>query len=562
MHLLCSSTALLLVLASTAKGATGTAATTTTTGRGDATAAGTTAAGTTAAGTTAAGTAAAGTTAAGTAAAVEGRTDAGAATTTEGASDAATGAAAGTTDAPPATPAAADRGPEPSSTKWVHRFPPRKNEVQLGVYGGALLPSRHHELYEEDPSRPNGGYDDLAVAAGMLGARVSYGPLRWLALEAEGGMAPTRTASDARATVWHARGSIVGQIGRWSAVPFVLLGAGALGVASNDTGLGNDTDAAIHFGGGLKIHANDRMAVRLDLRDVVAARRGADDGVTHSGEILLGASVRLGRRPPEPPPPAPGDRDADGIVDPVDACPDRFGPAPSGCPIPDTDGDGWRDPDDHCPDVPGIEPHGCPLLDRDRDGFLDEVDACVEEPGVAPDGCPLRDRDSDGILDIDDKCPDEPETRNSFEDADGCPDELPAEVKAFTGVIKGIYFDLDKATIRPRSRAVLDRAVDVLSRYPSIRVEISGHTDSTGSYAHNVLLSERRAISVKNYMTSRGIDGSRIETRGAGPDEPIADNGTRGGRDTNRRIEFRILMPDALVSDQPGSTAPVAATTE
>jgi OOP family OmpA-OmpF porin len=255
---------------------------------------------------------------------------------------------------------------------------------------------------------------------------------------------------------------------------------------------------------------------------------------------LLGAVVRLGRRP-EPAPSGPGDRDGDGVVDPVDACPDRPGPGPSGCPVLDSDADGWLDPDDRCPDVAGVEPDGCPLLDRDRDTFLDEVDACPSEPGIAPDGCPLRDRDGDGLLDPDDRCPDEPETRNAFEDADGCPDEIPAEVKEFTGVIEGIFFDLDKSTIRPRSRPVLDRAVSMLSRHPSVHVEISGHTDSSGGYAYNVGLSGRRADAVKGYLVGRGIDASRIVTRGAGPDEPLADNATKVGREKNRRIEFRII---------------------
>lgn len=455
--------------------------------------------------------------------------------------DGAASASATTGDA--TRPPAAESDIGTSTTPWIRRFPPERNQVELGAYGGVLLPSRQHELYEQDTARPGDRYDDLAFAAGMVGARLGYVPLRWLAFELEGGASPTRTAHDARATVWHARGSIVGQLGRWSAVPFALVGAGALGVASGNAGLGDDADAAIHFGGGVKINASARLSVRMDLRDTVAARHGTDDGVTHNGEILLGAVVRLGRRRvAEPPPPQPaGDRDADGIVDPVDVCPDRAGPAPSGCPVPDSDADGWLDPDDRCPDVAGIEPDGCPLLDRDRDGVLDQADACVSEPGVAPDGCPLRDRDRDGVLDVDDGCPDEPETRNAFEDTDGCPDEIPAAVRAFTGVIDGVHFDIDEATIRPRSRPVLDRAIAVLVRYPSIHVEISGHTDSSGSYDHNLELSARRADAVKAYMVARGIDAARILTRGAGPDEPLFDNAARRGREKNRRIEFRII---------------------
>ena len=109
-------------------------------------------------------------------------------------------------------------------------------------------------------------------------------------------------------------------------------------------------------------------------------------------------------------------------------------------------------------------------------------------------------------------------------------------------MIRGIYFDLDRDTIKPRSRPVLDRAVAVFLEFPSVRVEISGHTDSTGSVAYNRELSRRRAESVKRYLVEHGIDTARIQTRGAGPDEPIDSNRSPAGRARNRRIEFQILV--------------------
>lgn len=440
------------------------------------------------------------------------------------------------------TPSASDRGDGSSSTPWIRRWAPTRNSAELGAYAGALFPSASHELYRENDAAPNSGYQDLAGAAGTFGARVGYLPIRFLGLELEGGAAPTRTERDDRATLWTVRGSVVGQLGLWSVVPFVLAGPGVLGVASSSDALGRDADASFHFGGGVKVNLNRRVQVRLDVRDTLAARRGVADGVGHNAEVLLGAAVVLGKRPTqEPAASAPGDRDRDGFADPRDACPDRPGVAPEGCPIADSDADGFLDPDDRCPDVAGIAPDGCPALDRDRDGFLDAADACPEEPGVEPDGCPLRDRDGDKVLDVDDRCPDEPETRNGFEDIDGCPDELPDEVKAFSGVIEGIYFDVDKATIRSASRPVLERAVSVLSKHPTVRIEISGHTDSTGRYDHNLDLSARRAAAVKHYLVDHGVAEDRILTRGAGPDEPVADNTVSDGRQKNRRIEFRIL---------------------
>jgi len=83
----------------------------------------------------------------------------------------------------------------------------------------------------------------------------------------------------------------------------------------------------------------------------------------------------------------------------------------------------------------------------------------------------------------------------------------------------------------------------VLKDFPSIRIEISGHTDSTGSREYNLDLSRRRAESVKRYLvTEGGVEESRVQTRGAGPDEPIDTNKTAAGRAKNRRIEFMILV--------------------
>jgi OOP family OmpA-OmpF porin len=161
---------------------------------------------------------------------------------------------------------------------------------------------------------------------------------------------------------------------------------------------------------------------------------------------------------------------------------------------------------------------------------------------VAPDGCAIKDKDGDGVLDDVDKCPDQPETANGFQDADGCPDELPKEVAKFAGVIKGIQFDFGKATIRKESHRVLDEAVKVLTQYPELRIMISGHTDNVGEANKNIELSQQRAASVKEYLVGKGIDAGRVETRGAGPNEPVADNATDKGRQENRRIEFKLLQ--------------------
>jgi outer membrane protein OmpA-like peptidoglycan-associated protein len=142
------------------------------------------------------------------------------------------------------------------------------------------------------------------------------------------------------------------------------------------------------------------------------------------------------------------------------------------------------------------------------------------------------------------KCPNEPETKNGFQDEDGCPDEVPEAVKKFTGVVKGITFRRNSADIKASSFPLLKQAVKTFKDYPQLRIEVSGHTSNDGKRDFNVKLSKKRAESVKAFLTSAGIDESRVLTVGYGPDKPIEDNTTKVGQEKNRRIEFRLLSPD------------------
>ena len=449
--------------------------------------------------------------------------------------------------------------------KWIRRCRPERNMFELGIFGGIIMPASgilqkneggRHELFDpykqqESIRALNAGtpgaeefYKPYGKVAPEVGLRFAWYPLAFLGGEIEGGAMPTKTVppagsstASARATLFNFRGHIIAQIPFWRITPFVLVGGGMIGTSG---ALGNDIDPSVHFGGGVKFYITHRFMMRLDARNVVAARLRVDNGATSYPEVLLGLSLTLNRPKKKGAPDK--DSDGDGFLDNVDACPVEPGIAPDGCPERDRDGDGFMDSQDACPDVPGIAPDGCPEKDRDGDGFLDSVDKCPDDPGVEPDGCPIPDTDGDGILDPDDKCPTVPETKNGYQDEDGCPDEIPLQLAKFTGTIKGIYFDLDKDTIKPKSRPVLDRAVAVLQEFNTIRIEISGHTDSTGSVAYNKDLSGRRAASVKNYLVEHGIDAARIETRGAGPDEPVDTNKTAAGRAKNRRIEFTILV--------------------
>ncbi|TPV93410.1 MAG: OmpA family protein [Myxococcales bacterium FL481] len=420
-------------------------------------------------------------------------------------------------------------GQATSESRWIDRWPAEAGLGELSIYGGLFLLNNKHELFQPQADAPSQGFRELQRFSPSFGVRLGYYPRRMFGLEAEGGAMPSSTDDDDAhsAIIWAARLHAVLQFGRKSIVPFIFAGPGVLGVASDPDAVGNDVDPALDFGAGLKFNLSRRAQIRVDVRDVLTHGRGVSEALNaHNLEATLSLGLVLGRRPAPAPLPS----------------------EPEPQPPSDRDGDGFLDDEDDCPDEPETintfeDEDGCPESDRDGDGFWDrpEQDQCPDEAGVAPDGCPIPDTDGDGVLDPDDDCVDEPETVNGFQDKDGCPDEVPKEVEKFTGVIKGIYFENNKDTITPNSETVLRQALDVLRRFDSVRVEISGHTDARGSHEHNLDLSQRRAESVRNFLVDHGIDASRIETVGHGPDQPIDTNDTSRGRAKNRRIEFRLL---------------------
>jgi OmpA-OmpF porin, OOP family len=242
------------------------------------------------------------------------------------------------------------------------------------------------------------------------------------------------------------------------------------------------------------------------------------------------------------------DSDGDGIPDDIDRCPldpedfDGFQDE-DGCPDPDNDGDGIVDKVDACPNTPGpIENRGCPIWDRDGDGIPDDQDRCPDVPGVKENGgCPDGDRDGDGIPDRLDKCPDEPGPA-----PDGCPKKYTlVEVKKDRIAIKQqVHFASAKWKLLPDSHALLDQVVQVLKDYPAMHLSIEGHTDSVGSEALNMKLSQARAEAVRDYLTGRGVAAGRLQAIGFGPTKPIASNKSEPGRAQNRRTEFRIVSTE------------------
>ncbi|QOD91632.1 OmpA family protein [Lysobacter sp. CW239] len=163
--------------------------------------------------------------------------------------------------------------------------------------------------------------------------------------------------------------------------------------------------------------------------------------------------------------------------------------------------------------------------------------AAVAPAPVAP-SCADLDDDGDGVNNCDDKCPDSQAGQTIG--PDGCP--VPVSID-----LKGVNFDFDKSTLRPDAVSILSEATQILQRYPELKVEVAGHTDSKGTDAYNQALSERRATAVYNYLTSNGVDASRlVGPNGYGESRPIAPNTNPDGSDNpegralNRRTELNV----------------------
>lgn len=113
--------------------------------------------------------------------------------------------------------------------------------------------------------------------------------------------------------------------------------------------------------------------------------------------------------------------------------------------------------------------------------------------------------------------------------------------KNATIVLNNIFFDVNKYTLKKESTAELNRLVQLLTDNPSLKISISGHTDSTGNEANNLQLSANRAKAVVEYLISRGVQSNRLQYEGLGSSQPVADNLSAEGRAKNRRTELKII---------------------
>jgi OOP family OmpA-OmpF porin len=104
-----------------------------------------------------------------------------------------------------------------------------------------------------------------------------------------------------------------------------------------------------------------------------------------------------------------------------------------------------------------------------------------------------------------------------------------------------VNFEYNSATLTSESRPILASVAADLKRYPRLKVELQGHTDSNGSDKYNLQLSQKRAQSVRDYLVSEGVGPQQLTSKGYGESDPIADNKTEAGRAANRRVAMSVV---------------------
>jgi outer membrane protein OmpA-like peptidoglycan-associated protein len=471
--------------------------------------------------------------------------------------------------------------------------------LTLGASGAAADPTGRYlyvapvagfTIFDGDIRFPQAALQDRTY----LGGRLGYQWLEWLGLEAAGGVASTRenVVGGADVSFWHASGNAV--FLPWRGVrggPFLTAGFGLSQLESDDAtalfniaamGPGQVKQGNLEIGGGLNLWATERWGLRLEARGL--AWIGQDDiaqPLTHTIVTSAGLQYAFGARPrdtdgdgvpdrrdrcPGTPKGAivdaagcPSDGDRDGVLDGLDACsgtPKGCVIDARGCPL-DADGDGVCDGLDTCPDTPKgatVDAGGC-TSDGDGDGVLDGLDACPDTPAgcrIDASGCSL-DEDKDGVCDGLDRCAGT--TANLAVDSTGCPmSYIERETELLdTGRIRleNVEFETARADLRPESLPTLEAVGDLLVKWPDLRIEIGGHTDSRGGKKQNDVLSLARADSVRAYLLRRfpTLNPEQYVAKGYGFSRPIAPNTTEEGMQRNRRVEFVVLNQDVLIRE-------------
>lgn len=340
--------------------------------------------------------------------------------------------------------------------------------------------------------------DDAAAFGLGIGYNITQ---RW-AIEADLRYTPTETDTDNSTDldVWTASLGGLYHFGENDGfAPYLSLGAGVL---SYDFDKGsNDEDYFGYYGGGVKYSLGKSLDLRLDARHLLDYRsdnnfsnQDNEPDWRHHLQTMVGVTYQFG---------APASAVQHQVSTPL---PKQETETPS-----DVDKDGVMTPLDRCPDTaPGVrvDSQGCPA-DTDADGVEDYKDACVDTP------------------------------RGSKVDSRGCP-EASAETLFLT---RDITYGFDKDKVTPFHYKELSRVSELIKDHPKYKVFVEGHADDRGTPEYNQSLSERRAEGVRQALIEKyGLDATRIETVGFGLTRPISGNETAEERMKNRRVEI-ILHP-------------------
>jgi large repetitive protein len=153
------------------------------------------------------------------------------------------------------------------------------------------------------------------------------------------------------------------------------------------------------------------------------------------------------------------------------------------------------------------------------------------------------DNDKDGILDAADKCPDEAETKNLYQDEDGCPDTAPVVFVTKEKIIitQKIYFRKGSDRILKKSNNVVKAVAEILKEHKEIlKISVEGHTSTEGSAKGNKRLSQKRAKAIVRYLKKKGVSKKRLTSKGWGEEKPITEvpEKSKDDREKNRRVEF------------------------